>query len=82
MTMNNTIQFTVNSEQRREIEAYAVEKGFKGASGLALHAVVQLMRRYPLTRKERVRLGLPVSGDGKNPEGVQTVHPVPSTAQK
>ena len=44
--MNRVVSFTVTERQRREMDTYAQEKGFRTASDLARYATFQHMRRY------------------------------------
>ena len=44
-----TVQFTVSPERGREIEHYAQEKGFRTSADLARYALVQHMKRYPVS---------------------------------
>ena len=69
LEMSRTIQFTVSDEKRREIDIYAEEKGFRTASNLALYALTQHMRRYPLLLSKSVRAVQPLQLDA-NSKGI------------
>jgi hypothetical protein len=67
---NTTVSFTVTVARRAEMDAYALEKGFRTASDLARYAVVQHMHRYPARKTKRNVRAVQPKAQEKGSEGV------------
>jgi hypothetical protein len=66
------IEFAVEDFQRSEIELYARAKGFARSSDLARYALVQHMKRYPLSAAEALKYGI---NHGTTPADARAVQP-------
>jgi hypothetical protein len=65
-----TVSFTVTKARRAEMDAYALEKGFRTASDLARYAVVQHMHQYPARKTKRNVRAVQPKAQEKDSEGV------------
>ena len=74
MAKKKTITFTVEDFEYEEIQRYARIKGHGGqspASTFAHYAVIQQMKKYPLSEAEIRKNGFPYGMSGGEPKAVQ-----------
>jgi hypothetical protein len=58
-----TIEFSVDEEQKKDIDNYARVKGFDKASNLARVALFHYMRKNPLTSSRAANSGTPEAAE-------------------